>query len=65
MWNLLRNYKGGRTKSWLLLGDFNSILREEKKRNGKPVTAYQVKDFVNCCMVVGLVDVASTGFFYT
>ena len=65
MWNMLRNYGLARTKSWMVLGDFNSILISEKKRNGEPITLYQFKDFTNCCLATRLVDVNSSGFFYT
>ena len=61
----MRRYESGHTQPWLVLGDFNSILRTEEKRGGQPVTPYQVNDFVECCLATGLTDVSSSGFFYT
>ena len=34
LWNQLRRYELGHIQPWLVVGDFNSILRGEKKRNG-------------------------------
>ena len=65
MWNQLRSYESGRTQPWLVLGDFNSVLRREKKRNREPITPYLVKDLEECCLATGVVEIVSSGCFYT
>lgn len=50
---------------WLCLGDYNAYLKSSDKSGGPPITNYMVKDFDKCCTQNGLVDLNSTGFFYT
>lgn len=44
------------TSPWLILGDFNNVLRYDEKCNGAEVTLNEIKDFV---------DLRSIGCFYT
>lgn len=39
---------------WLIMRDFNNVLKCDEKRNGANVILYEVKDFENCCLNVGL-----------
>ncbi|KAJ6323972.1 hypothetical protein OIU76_011301 [Salix suchowensis] len=50
---------------WLLLGDFNSILSQEDKHNGTPVSTYEISDFRECCSDLGIADLNSTGSHFT
>jgi exonuclease III len=50
---------------WLLLGDFNSILSQEDKHNGEPVSTYEISDFRECCSDLGIADLNSTGSHFT
>ncbi|XP_057957183.1 uncharacterized protein LOC131150472 [Malania oleifera] len=50
---------------WLLLGDFNSVLSVEEKRNGVPPSEYEMKDFRECCSEVGLSDLNFSGSLLT
>jgi len=50
---------------WLLLGDFNSILSQEDKHNGEPVSTYEISDFRECCSDLGIGDLNSTGSHFT
>ncbi|KAL8499421.1 hypothetical protein ACS0TY_022406 [Phlomoides rotata] len=50
---------------WLILGDFNSIKAPEERCGGAGVTAYEMKDFQDTCLALGLIDVQSSGCFFT
>ncbi|KAK6126895.1 hypothetical protein DH2020_039362 [Rehmannia glutinosa] len=50
---------------WLLLGDFNSSLKSDERRNGSVVSPYEIKDFEKCCFELGISDLQFTGLFYT
>lgn len=50
---------------WLILGDFNNVLKFDEKCNGLEVTPYEIRDFENACLHTGLTDLRSTGCFYT
>ncbi|KAK6125166.1 hypothetical protein DH2020_041087 [Rehmannia glutinosa] len=50
---------------WLLLGDFNSVLKSDERRNGSVVSPYEIKDFEECCFELGISDLQFTGLFYT
>ena len=63
LWEDLRRW--GPDASWLLLGDFNSILSQEDKHNGVPVSTYETSYFRNCCSDLGIADLNSTGSHFT
>ena len=46
---------------WIILGDFNSLLTQEDKYNGEPVSSYEVSDFRTYCSMLGLFDLNFTG----
>ncbi|KAI5669035.1 hypothetical protein M9H77_18888 [Catharanthus roseus] len=46
---------------WIVLGDFNSILEGEDWISCAQPTAYEAKDFLNCCVDLGLTDIQYTG----
>lgn len=50
---------------WLIMGDFNNALHFDERRNGADVTPYEIRDFANCSLDVGLTDMRSIGCFYT
>jgi len=47
---------GSLSEPWLVMGDFNSILRREERVCGTEVTHYQISDFTDCCDGLGLSD---------
>ncbi|KAI5674142.1 hypothetical protein M9H77_14506 [Catharanthus roseus] len=57
----------GRWAKWKLQllgegsGDFNSILNDNDKSDGPAMTTYQTRDFMECCVDLGLVDMNYTG----
>ncbi|KAL0461900.1 UNVERIFIED_CONTAM: hypothetical protein Slati_0077600 [Sesamum latifolium] len=48
---------------WLILGDFN-VKSPAKEQLGVPSTWYELKDFVDCCLTLGLHDALTTGCYY-
>ncbi|GFZ19717.1 hypothetical protein Acr_28g0004220 [Actinidia rufa] len=38
------------------IGDFNVVLKGEKKSNGLPATQYEMSDFQDCCYELGIED---------
>ena len=61
LWEKLKDWGGSLLDPWLLMGDFNSILREEERVGGASVTHYQTGDLVDCCDGLGLSDLQYTG----
>ncbi|GFZ01062.1 hypothetical protein Acr_14g0006970 [Actinidia rufa] len=51
--------------SWILLRDFNNVLNNDERINGKPVTMYETREFKDCCYDLGLSDLRSSGIFHT
>ena len=47
------------------MGDFKSLLSQEDKHNGEPVSSYEVDDFRTCCSLLGLSDLNFTGSHFT
>ncbi|KAL2243069.1 UNVERIFIED_CONTAM: hypothetical protein Sindi_0424900 [Sesamum indicum] len=47
------------------MGDFNCVKSPEEKQLGVTPTWYELKDFVDCCAALGLLDVPTTGCYYT
>ncbi|KAL0430919.1 UNVERIFIED_CONTAM: Retrovirus-related Pol polyprotein from type-2 retrotransposable element R2DM [Sesamum radiatum] len=53
------------TLPWLILEDFNCVKFTEEKQLGVMPTWYELKDFNDCCLSLGLTDAPTTGCFYT
>lgn len=65
LWDNIMQFGLDCSLPWLIMGDFNNVLHFDEKINGVDVTTYEIKDFVNCCLNVGLTDLRSIGCFYT
>ena len=63
LWEDLQKWSSN--SPWIILGDFNSILSQNDKHNGEPVSSYEVSDFRTCCSVLGLSDLNYTGCKFT
>ncbi|KAL0289458.1 UNVERIFIED_CONTAM: hypothetical protein Sradi_7073500 [Sesamum radiatum] len=50
---------------WLILGDFNCVKSPTEKQLGVAPTWYELKDFVDCCLSIGLHDALRMGCYYT
>lgn len=56
LWSELQSFGDYCGLPWLILGDFNTVLSQSKKKGGLNVTNYQTKDFVDCVASLGLTD---------
>ncbi|KAL0438833.1 UNVERIFIED_CONTAM: hypothetical protein Slati_2366300 [Sesamum latifolium] len=65
MWEKLLELGRPLSMSWLILGDFNCVKSPTEKQLGVPPTWYELKDFADCCLALGLHDVPTTGCYYT
>ncbi|KAL2250099.1 UNVERIFIED_CONTAM: hypothetical protein Sindi_2483600 [Sesamum indicum] len=57
MWEKLPYLGQAPSMSWLIMGDFNCVKSPEEKQLGVAPTWYELKDFVDCCVALGLLDV--------
>ncbi|KAK4438304.1 hypothetical protein Salat_0164700 [Sesamum alatum] len=65
MWEKLLELGQHMDMPWLILGDFNCVKSPTEKQLGVPPTWYELKDFTDCCLSLGLHDAPTTGCFYT
>ena len=65
LWENLIRWGGTLSEPWLLMGDFNNILRREERVCGAAVSHYQINDFTECCDELGLSDLQFTGCHLT
>ncbi|XP_057481140.1 uncharacterized protein LOC130768162 [Actinidia eriantha] len=65
LWDSLYNFNVSLELPWLLLGDFNNVLRSEERVNGRPVNSYETRDFRKCCYDLGISDLRSNRVFHT
>ncbi|KAL0326639.1 UNVERIFIED_CONTAM: hypothetical protein Sangu_1741900 [Sesamum angustifolium] len=50
---------------WLILGDFNCVKSPTEKQLGATPTWYELKDFADCRLSLGLNDAPTTGCYFT
>ncbi|KAL2252275.1 UNVERIFIED_CONTAM: hypothetical protein Sindi_0022200 [Sesamum indicum] len=65
MWEKLSDLGLAPSMPWLIMGDFNYVKSPEEKQLGVAPTLYELKDFVNYCVALGLLDIPTTGCYYT
>ena len=65
LWEELSVWGGSCVEPWMLMGDFNSILRQDERVGGNSVSHYQTGDFAECCDGLGLTDLQYTGCHLT
>lgn len=65
LWDRLREFGYDGAKPWLVCGDFNNLLQLEDRIGGVQPKAYEIDDFLNCCVDLGLVDIKYLGARYT
>ncbi|GFZ07108.1 hypothetical protein Acr_19g0000450 [Actinidia rufa] len=65
LWDNLDRFNDTLTDPWLVLGDFNNVLKTEERSNGQQVTPYEIRDFQQCCNKLGLVDTVYSGALLT
>ncbi|KAL0386603.1 UNVERIFIED_CONTAM: Retrovirus-related Pol polyprotein from type-2 retrotransposable element R2DM [Sesamum latifolium] len=65
MWEKLLEVGQPLALPWLILGDFNCVKSTTEKQLGVVPTWYELKDFNDCCLSLGLTDATTTGCYYT
>ncbi|XP_020555063.1 uncharacterized protein LOC105178632 [Sesamum indicum] len=65
MWDKLTDLGQALSMPWLIMGDFNCVKSPEEKQLGVAPIWYELKDFVDCCVALGLLDVPTMGCYYT
>ncbi|XP_011101679.1 uncharacterized protein LOC105179730 [Sesamum indicum] len=65
MWEKLSDLGQSLSMSWLIMGDFNCVKSPKEKQLGVAPTWYELKDFVDYCTSLGLLDVPTMGCYYT
>ncbi|CAL1380329.1 unnamed protein product [Linum trigynum] len=61
LWQSIREIAHTMEDPWLLMGDFNSILQPSDKSGGAPFDASRAKEFQDCVLDAGLVDLGFAG----
>ncbi|XP_022846184.1 uncharacterized protein LOC111368907 [Olea europaea var. sylvestris] len=65
LWRNIMDFSTNVSLYWMILGDFNNVLKFDEKSNGAEVIPYEIKDFANYCQHVGLTVMRSVGCLYT
>ncbi|KAK4388550.1 hypothetical protein Sango_2461600 [Sesamum angolense] len=65
MWDKLLELGQPMNMPWLILGDFNCVKSAIEKQLGATPTWYELKDFADCCLLLGLNDAPTTGCYFT
>ncbi|KAL0295111.1 UNVERIFIED_CONTAM: hypothetical protein Sradi_6852300 [Sesamum radiatum] len=65
MWEKLLELGQPMNMPWLILGDFNCVKLPTEKQLGATPTWYELKDFADCCLSLGLNDAPTTGCYFT
>lgn len=64
-WNLLRSLKVKSDLPWLVISDFNDLLRQTEKRGGRPHPNALLQGFVETLEYCELFDLGMNGYAYT
>ncbi|KAL0350198.1 UNVERIFIED_CONTAM: hypothetical protein Sradi_4169000 [Sesamum radiatum] len=65
MWEKLSELGRPMNMSWLIIGDFNCVKSPTEKQLGATPTWYELKDFADCCLLLGLNDAPTAGCYFT
>ncbi|CAL1380557.1 unnamed protein product [Linum trigynum] len=65
LWESLRSTAEEVDMAWLLAGDFKSMLSSSEKFGGVPFDASRVREFQDCLLDTGLVDLEFVGLPFT
>lgn len=64
LWLSISQIAANVTGPWLLLGDYNCVL-SPMERSSTNTSNYDISDFADCCLQLGLENLNTTGEFYT
>ncbi|KAL0342700.1 UNVERIFIED_CONTAM: hypothetical protein Scaly_1932600 [Sesamum calycinum] len=65
MWEKLSELGQSMNMPWLILGDFNCVKSPTEKQLAAIPTWYELKDFADYCLSLGLNDAPTTGCYFT
>lgn len=65
LWREMKLYSGSIQGAWLILGDFNCLLKPEEKINGAPVRTKDLRELNFTTGNCGLMDLKYSGSFFT
>ncbi|KAG5594738.1 hypothetical protein H5410_035970 [Solanum commersonii] len=65
LWTNLRDLAIGMTTSWLICGDFNTLLYPEDRLSSNPVQPTEIADFSNCLHDLSLNELCWKGDTWT
>ncbi|XP_061360507.1 uncharacterized protein LOC133304483 [Gastrolobium bilobum] len=65
MWATLVSLAPSSDIPWLIMGDFNNITSPLDRIHGADVSAYEIKDFNDCCTELALSNLNAHGSFFT
>lgn len=65
LWTSINNFSSSIQQPWIILGDFNSVLKDDDRIGRNPTSWAEVIDFSNCVDECGLVELPYQGGRYT
>ncbi|KAK9704781.1 hypothetical protein RND81_07G010500 [Saponaria officinalis] len=65
LWHDLASLSTGCSMPWILMGDFNVVLRDDEKKSAGMFDHGSMGDFGDCCQSLQLMDLPYQGVFYT
>ncbi|XP_070024779.1 uncharacterized protein [Nicotiana sylvestris] len=65
LWNYLNITCQGCQETWIIMGDFNAVLRLDDKVGGLPITVGETRAFQECVDTCGLIEMSQHGNMYS
>ncbi|KAI5671302.1 hypothetical protein M9H77_11666 [Catharanthus roseus] len=65
LWQSLVQFGLRLRQPWLVMGDFNRALNTNDRRGASTVSSYEVRDFMECYVDLGLLDINYTSSHFT
>ena len=60
IWEWVEQLMSSHSLPWIVLGDFNNVMRAEERINGRPVDMRECRDMLAACQRLGLEDAHTT-----
>ncbi|OIS98432.1 hypothetical protein A4A49_60914, partial [Nicotiana attenuata] len=64
-WSYLRDISQRNHMPWLIVGDFNTVLKQDDRIGGNPIIIGEIIDFHDCMEECGLIEIPQSGSRYT
>lgn len=65
LWDDLKSLETGIQDPWLVMRDFNAVLKQEDRKNGSQIQDGELRDFENFLNSTSLAEMKSVGRYYT